>query len=304
MSNTITGAEIFGVGEHNGAKYDEAMIDGVVDSFNALGQSGRVPCKVGHSGKDPRNEGDGKLSDGWVKSIRRAGDKLLADIVDIPDDVYQLIKAGRLKFCSVELLKNVKAANTVIPWVLDAVALLGATRPAVGNLRDLQALTMARRLQLVGERVCFNKRESAMNEDDVIAANRVAVAALFDAAIVRGRLLPAAREIFMRQNPTATPGEAEAYIKSAPRAPDLNRRPAIARGAYGVGAVHMSRDAEPLPGERVDQTLARLTAAHVDAQARMGRIVSFTDAARAVFVANKELAAQWQTLPDEDGGAQ
>lgn len=42
-----------------------------------------------------------------------------------------------LRFVSVELLRDVKADTREIPWVLDAVALLGADQPAVGILKSL-----------------------------------------------------------------------------------------------------------------------------------------------------------------------
>jgi hypothetical protein len=48
-----------------------------------------------------------------------------------------------LRFVSVELLKDVKADTREIPWVLDAVALLGADQPAVGILKSL-SLAMSR----------------------------------------------------------------------------------------------------------------------------------------------------------------
>jgi hypothetical protein len=41
------------------------------------------------------------------------------------------------------LLKDVQADTRKIPWVLDAVALLGATQPAIGILRSLQRQTDA-----------------------------------------------------------------------------------------------------------------------------------------------------------------
>jgi hypothetical protein len=76
----------------------------------------------------------------------------------MPSVVYEAIKKGLYKFVSVELLGDVQAGTRVIPWVLDAVALLGADPPAVGVLKDLQSLTMARSSGLQGRaRVAFTR---------------------------------------------------------------------------------------------------------------------------------------------------
>jgi hypothetical protein len=79
---------------------------------------------------------------GWVSRVYREGSKLLADFIDMPKVVYDAIKKGLYKFVSVELLRNVQVDTRVVPLILDAVALLGADPPAVGILKDLQALTM------------------------------------------------------------------------------------------------------------------------------------------------------------------
>lgn len=93
-----------------------------------------------------------------MSRLYRGGSKLLADFTDVPTSIYEMVKAGMYKFVSVELLKNVKADTREIPWVLDAVALLGADQPAVGTLKDLQSLTMARKPVLQARaRVAFTR---------------------------------------------------------------------------------------------------------------------------------------------------
>lgn len=113
-----------------------------------------------------------------MSRVYREGDKLLADFTDMPTAVYEMVKAGLYRFVSVELLKNVQAGTREIPWVLDAVALLGADQPAVGTLNDLQSLTMARRSALRARaRVAFRRDtkffstgvRKAMDENEVKA---------------------------------------------------------------------------------------------------------------------------------------
>jgi hypothetical protein len=142
MSNEIKGAEIFDEGTWNGLKFNSADLDDIAATFDVLKLAGKVPLKFGHRGKDARHD-DTQPALGWVQCVYRKGTKLVADVTDIPTEVYNAIKKGLYKFVSVELLQNVPAGTRKIPWVLDAVALLGATAPAVGTLKDLQALTYA-----------------------------------------------------------------------------------------------------------------------------------------------------------------
>lgn len=120
----------------------ESDLDAIASSFTLLDLAGRIPLKFGHNPEQPLTDGQPAL--GWVSRLYRQGKKLLGDFTDIPKVVYDLIKAGRYKYLSVELLGDIKAGSRVIPWVLDAVALLGADQPAIGTLKDLQSLTMAR----------------------------------------------------------------------------------------------------------------------------------------------------------------
>jgi hypothetical protein len=140
----LNGAEIFASGSWNGLKFSDDDLDGIVNAFNTLALSGKVPLKLGHRGPDVRDDPMTQFAMGWVNKIWREGRKLLADL-DVPDMVETFVKQGFLKNVSVELLKNVKASNREIPWVLDAVALLGTEMPAVGILKDLQSHTMSRR---------------------------------------------------------------------------------------------------------------------------------------------------------------
>lgn len=136
----LTGVEVFSEGVWNGNTFDAADLDAICTSFDALGLSGRVPLRLGH----PKRDSDGALIDaqdqlalGWVTRVYHEGKKLLCDW-EIPDRVAALIDDGHLRHVSVELLKDVQAGTRVLPWVLDAVALLGSDQPAVGILRDLK----------------------------------------------------------------------------------------------------------------------------------------------------------------------
>jgi len=212
MGELLKGAELMAVGTWNGRTFSEADLDGIVSSFDALGLAGRVPLKLGHQGKDARDEHDGFPALGWVTRLYRDGETLKADIADIPAKLYDLIKSAAYKFVSVELLRNVKADTRIIPWVLDAVALLGATQPAVGILGDLQALAMTRGTGLrAGGRIAFRRElnsggYNAMDEEverlrrENVALRAERLATTIEADIRSGRVLPCERERFNRKH--------------------------------------------------------------------------------------------------------
>lgn len=176
----LHGVEIFEAGKWpgsgvNGYRFTVKDLDDIVSSFGALGLEGRVPIKIGHDDADFMDS-DGAPALGWVEHVWRDDDKLMADITLVSPKLARLLEAKAYKFVSVELLRDVQADTRKIPWVLDAVALLGASPPAVGVLKDLQAsLRMARGAGLrSGTRVTcrreFNnsgvRRRMAKNQND------------------------------------------------------------------------------------------------------------------------------------------
>lgn len=152
----LRGQEIFSVGSWNNIRFNESDLDSIIHSFAALGLSNRVPLKFGHT--DEKDMPEGMPAIGWVSRVWREGQKLMADFSDVPLVVFNAIKSKLYKFVSIEALRDVKAGNRSIPWVLDAVALLGADPPAVGDLKALQTLSMHRSRALHGrERVTFRR---------------------------------------------------------------------------------------------------------------------------------------------------
>jgi len=137
----IKNAEIFSVGTWNDIEFSQSDIDAMVHSFEQLALSGRVPLKFGHNDEQPLTDGQPAL--GWVQRVWSEGGKLLADFTHLPTVVYEAIKKSLYKFVSVELMQDAEQNGSSYPWVLTAVSLLGADKPAVGNLKDLAALAMS-----------------------------------------------------------------------------------------------------------------------------------------------------------------
>lgn len=144
---TIPKVSLFKTGEHpgqnaSGITFTDADLDAMVQSFNDLQLAGRVPLKFGHNDAQPFTDGQPAL--GWVQKVWREGGKLFGTLSDIPTVIYSMIQKGLYKFTSIELLKDATQDGKSFPWVLDAVALLGAEPPAVSGLDDLQKLTLSR----------------------------------------------------------------------------------------------------------------------------------------------------------------
>lgn len=225
MAHKLTGVEIFKAGRHNGLDFSDADLDGIVAAFDSLKDRTRVPLKFGHNGEQLIT--DGQPAIGWVERIWKDGSKLLSDFVGVPSVVFDAIKRGLYRNVSIELLKDVGLdGDPVRPWVLDAVALLGADTPAVRGLKDLQALTMtAKGLKgvhiggevvftqsvQIGEKTTMTKTVEELQAElaaanqkladqkkahfaEKVAAHREKISSILENAVKEGRILPRVRD--------------------------------------------------------------------------------------------------------------
>lgn len=321
----IAGAEIFAEGSWNGLTFSESDLDGIVDSFNALGLSGRVPLKLGHSGPDARANPESQYAMGWVERIYRDGKKLMADL-DLPEKVSALIKDGMLKFVSVELLQDVKASTRKIPWVLDAVALLGSDQPAVGILKDLQSLTMTRQFEfgamkqfvradrqdfstiLESQKMSNDMTELAREveslraqvQQDRISFHRKAIKEIIESAVAEEKILPSARERFYRTHKIDTPAVLEVDDQAVAEFIRENPNPDQAKKkATSFAVISRSTDAAPEDMQADTEALQRAQA-FCREQGWDARDVSKLNAAvREIFTANADLGKRYKLLPDE-----
>ena len=126
----LSGVEVFRAGTWNGDKYTTGDLDDMVAAFDAVGF--RPPVKLGHK------ENSGDPAYGWVKAIKRVGDKLIADFMDLPVQVFNAIKSRAFDTVSSEIFWNLKRGSENFRRVLKGVALLGAEIPAVAGLKPLR----------------------------------------------------------------------------------------------------------------------------------------------------------------------
>lgn len=117
--------EIFRAG-HYGPKgdWDEDALEGLARDYDA--SIHEAPVTLDHAQSGPAL--------GWVASVRRVGDRLVARLRDLNPAFTELLKEGAFKKRSVELYPE--AAHSGRPY-LKAVSFLGAATPAVKGLRDI-----------------------------------------------------------------------------------------------------------------------------------------------------------------------
>ncbi len=96
----ITGVEIMRAGTWNGDRFTLDHLKAMADAF--LKQDFDVPLKLGHT-----HEPDSPAY-GWVKNVRVIGQKLVADFTDIPDKIFEMIRAKMFNNVSVEIFFNFK----------------------------------------------------------------------------------------------------------------------------------------------------------------------------------------------------
>ena len=132
----IQGVEIFAVGTHHGVEYTEDDLQQIVNDTNA--QEGREPYVfLGH--RDGADRG-AKPRSGMLANLRYEAGKVIADILRIPADVMDAVKAGGYPKRSVEMIKNFRdKTGKVYPLIIDALALIGAGHPEVKDLADVYA---------------------------------------------------------------------------------------------------------------------------------------------------------------------
>ena len=135
---SIPRVEVFSVGTWNGDEYTVEDLNAMVDAF-AETKTGIPPfLKLGHS--DEQELLEGMPAAGWIDRLYVMGDKLMADFVDIPKSIYQLIMSKAYRKVSCEIFWNLKIGEKMYKRVLGAVALLGAETPGVMNLRDILSM--------------------------------------------------------------------------------------------------------------------------------------------------------------------
>lgn len=136
----IKDVEIFAAGTWNSDTYTVNDLDAMVTAFNKTKEKVKPFLKLGHNEDQELLEKDGLPAAGWIENLRRVGEKLVADFIGVPKTIYELIKAGSYRTVSSEIYWNFGLDGEKYPYLLKAVAILGADIPAVSTLKDIMSL--------------------------------------------------------------------------------------------------------------------------------------------------------------------
>lgn len=136
QSFDLTDKEIMSVGKWNGIDITDEMLDAAVKSFQELKDAVQPMIKLGH---DESKWKDGLPALGWVDSLKKVGNKLIASFKDVPEIMKNAVDKKMYKRVSAEFYKNFVHNGKRYPWVLANVAFLGSDLPAVRDLADLSA---------------------------------------------------------------------------------------------------------------------------------------------------------------------
>lgn len=134
------GVEIFSVGNWNGDDYTIADLQEMVRAFEETKSGAQPHLKLGHDPKQKLLQEDGLPAAGWVDRLYIKGEKLMADFVDIPKKIWELMENRAYKKVSSEIFWNINIGEKTYKRMLAAVALLGADTPGVMNLSDILSM--------------------------------------------------------------------------------------------------------------------------------------------------------------------
>lgn len=153
-TKSIPGVEVFSVGTWNGDEYTHDDLREMVRAFNETKQHVKPFLKLGHDEEQKLVQSDGLPSAGWIERLYVLGDKLVADFVDIPKKIHDLIVSKAYRKVSSEIYWNLKVQDKTYGKFLSAVALLGADTPGVMNLNDI--LAMYKKMGKDGLKIYYN----------------------------------------------------------------------------------------------------------------------------------------------------
>ncbi len=139
---SIPGVEILRTGKWNGRDYTTADLDAIAESHEALKSSGFLVPRVtiDHDERATRSQGDGGPALGFVDTVERIGDRLIASLIKVPAMLASAIQRENYQPRSVEIWWDVELGGTEFPAVLSVLSFLGADLPAVDGLAAIEQL--------------------------------------------------------------------------------------------------------------------------------------------------------------------
>lgn len=174
MAGTIQNLEILSAGTHKASTgrvtVTEADLDEMIKNFSELKGSNvvRPHLKLGHTEAQKWfGQENGIPVLGWINRVWRVGNKLLADITDVPDALLDMIRQRRYHNVSAEIfLDFIEVGGRKVRNILSAVALLGTEMPAAKDLAGLANALFSHKLESVDEKPVTLSQETEMPDGD------------------------------------------------------------------------------------------------------------------------------------------
>lgn len=144
----LTDVEIMATGDwvdSEGKKtgYTNKDLDDIVEGTNEILEYIKPRVRLGHEEEQKLANASGVPALGWVERLKRRGDKVLADIKDIPKVLADLIQKRAYKRVSSSILFNYTEqalGGKRFRRILDHIAFTGGALPGVTTLQDIAAL--------------------------------------------------------------------------------------------------------------------------------------------------------------------
>ncbi len=135
---TVQGMEILAAGAcRDGHVLTTADLDSVAQASTRVGFSPPLRLSAGH---DARLQPEGHPAFGWLVNVRRVGSRLLADAINVPQKLAQLISRGAYSRIATDIFHDYVNTTGRWPLVLKAVTLHGTDLPRIDTLHDLEKL--------------------------------------------------------------------------------------------------------------------------------------------------------------------
>jgi len=151
-THNFIGLTFFKAGTFNGTEYTSEDLSKIAENFKILKEQVKPPLtvkkdagggptlKLGHGNQQFLKDA-GIPAAGWVSDVRHVDDTLVADIMNIPHRVYDLLEKKAFSRPSAEIYRDyVDEDGKKYGPTLAAIALLGGEPPAIKTLPDIEAL--------------------------------------------------------------------------------------------------------------------------------------------------------------------
>jgi len=166
--------EVFRAGEYPQASISEADLDQVIRDYDPAVHE--APLCLGHPA-------DNHPAFGWVESLRRQGDILLAKIKQVVPELAEAVKQGIYKKRSASFLRPHRSPTG--RWYLNHIAFLGAAEPQVKGLKDIAFADAGDRVDFEYTPQGGDKKEEIIMPEKILT--QAEVQTMIDQAVAKAR---------------------------------------------------------------------------------------------------------------------